>query len=261
MMLMAMSRSLNTLGSFLDLFREQNLVGNSSSSSSSRLPCLRVVVVCVPTTICTSSLAAHPFLSVRHRVTLARRQWAWRAADVGELDVQVGTLVAPSIQATRPRHWPMGSVIVLPARLTLVWPRSSKKGKKSPPSSATALPAHQPPSLSFFLHSTSSPLPCTLHPTLHHGWQEHVSIRDRATFSCLSPNRTPAMSTSSSLAPVRLVSVPPSACSSSSVLFITKSPPPSLTASQDTASWMIVDSNETPGGLASTDVTPEGFVR
>ena len=23
---------------------------------------------------------------------------------------------------------------------------------------------------------------------------------------------------------------------------------------------MIVDSNETPGGLASTDVTPEGFV-
>lgn len=24
---------------------------------------------------------------------------------------------------------------------------------------------------------------------------------------------------------------------------------------------MIVDSNETPGGLASTDVTPEGFVR
>ena len=26
------------------------------------------------------------------------------------------------------------------------------------------------------------------------------------------------------------------------------------------ASWMIIDSNETPGGLASTDVTPEGFV-
>ena len=25
-------------------------------------------------------------------------------------------------------------------------------------------------------------------------------------------------------------------------------------------SWMIVDSNETPGGLASTDCTPEGFV-
>ncbi|KAG9621754.1 hypothetical protein KCU64_g21136, partial [Aureobasidium melanogenum] len=25
-------------------------------------------------------------------------------------------------------------------------------------------------------------------------------------------------------------------------------------------SWMIVDSNEVPGGLASTDVTPEGFV-
>lgn len=24
---------------------------------------------------------------------------------------------------------------------------------------------------------------------------------------------------------------------------------------------MIIDSNETPGGLASTDVTPEGFVR
>ncbi|KAG9619394.1 hypothetical protein KCU64_g22244, partial [Aureobasidium melanogenum] len=24
-------------------------------------------------------------------------------------------------------------------------------------------------------------------------------------------------------------------------------------------SWMIVDSNEVPGGLASTDVTPEGF--
>ncbi|KAL9072744.1 MAG: hypothetical protein Q9157_004984 [Trypethelium eluteriae] len=29
---------------------------------------------------------------------------------------------------------------------------------------------------------------------------------------------------------------------------------------QKQASWMIVDSNETPGGLASTDVTPEGFV-
>jgi len=25
-------------------------------------------------------------------------------------------------------------------------------------------------------------------------------------------------------------------------------------------SWLIVDSNTTPGGLASTDVTPEGFV-
>lgn len=25
-------------------------------------------------------------------------------------------------------------------------------------------------------------------------------------------------------------------------------------------SWMIIDSNETPGGLASTDVTPEGFL-
>lgn len=29
---------------------------------------------------------------------------------------------------------------------------------------------------------------------------------------------------------------------------------------QNGPSWMIVDSNETPGGLASTDVTPEGFV-
>lgn len=29
---------------------------------------------------------------------------------------------------------------------------------------------------------------------------------------------------------------------------------------QDIPSWMIVDSNETAGGLASTDVTPEGFV-
>lgn len=29
---------------------------------------------------------------------------------------------------------------------------------------------------------------------------------------------------------------------------------------QDGPSWMIIDSNETPGGLASTDVTPEGFV-
>ncbi|TVY90794.1 hypothetical protein LAWI1_G005219 [Lachnellula willkommii] len=28
----------------------------------------------------------------------------------------------------------------------------------------------------------------------------------------------------------------------------------------DSASWMIIDSNETPGGLASTDVTPEGFL-
>lgn len=28
----------------------------------------------------------------------------------------------------------------------------------------------------------------------------------------------------------------------------------------DGPSWMIVDSNETPGGLASTDVTPEGFL-
>lgn len=30
---------------------------------------------------------------------------------------------------------------------------------------------------------------------------------------------------------------------------------------QNETSWLIVDSNETPGGLASTDVTPEGFVR
>jgi len=29
---------------------------------------------------------------------------------------------------------------------------------------------------------------------------------------------------------------------------------------KDGPSWMIVDSNETPGGLASTDTTPEGFV-
>lgn len=29
---------------------------------------------------------------------------------------------------------------------------------------------------------------------------------------------------------------------------------------QNKASWLIIDSNETPGGLASTDVTPEGFV-
>lgn len=29
----------------------------------------------------------------------------------------------------------------------------------------------------------------------------------------------------------------------------------------DGPSWMIVDTNEIPGGLASTDVTPEGFVR
>jgi ribulose 1,5-bisphosphate synthetase/thiazole synthase len=28
----------------------------------------------------------------------------------------------------------------------------------------------------------------------------------------------------------------------------------------DGPSWLIVDSNETPGGLASTDTTPEGFV-
>ncbi|KAG9246605.1 UDP-galactopyranose mutase [Calycina marina] len=28
----------------------------------------------------------------------------------------------------------------------------------------------------------------------------------------------------------------------------------------DNPSWMIIDSNETPGGLASTDVTPEGFL-
>ncbi|KAK4991921.1 hypothetical protein LTR50_001540 [Elasticomyces elasticus] len=38
---------------------------------------------------------------------------------------------------------------------------------------------------------------------------------------------------------------------------------PCTTASlqcQDGPSWMIVDSNETPGGLASTDVTPEGFL-
>ena len=32
-------------------------------------------------------------------------------------------------------------------------------------------------------------------------------------------------------------------------------------AAQDGPSWMIIDTNETPGGLASTDVTPEGFVR
>ena len=29
---------------------------------------------------------------------------------------------------------------------------------------------------------------------------------------------------------------------------------------QNTASWLIIDTNETPGGLASTDVTKEGFV-
>lgn len=29
---------------------------------------------------------------------------------------------------------------------------------------------------------------------------------------------------------------------------------------QSEASWLLVDSNETPGGLASTDVTAEGFV-
>ena len=29
---------------------------------------------------------------------------------------------------------------------------------------------------------------------------------------------------------------------------------------QDGPSWMIVDSNPVPGGLASTDTTPEGFV-
>ena len=29
---------------------------------------------------------------------------------------------------------------------------------------------------------------------------------------------------------------------------------------QNGPSWLIIDSNETPGGLASTDVTPEGFV-
>jgi hypothetical protein len=29
---------------------------------------------------------------------------------------------------------------------------------------------------------------------------------------------------------------------------------------QDGPSWMIVDASEKPGGLASTDVTPEGFV-
>ncbi|OQE19374.1 hypothetical protein PENFLA_c019G01973 [Penicillium flavigenum] len=26
------------------------------------------------------------------------------------------------------------------------------------------------------------------------------------------------------------------------------------------ASWLIIDSNELPGGLASTDITPEGFL-
>jgi hypothetical protein len=29
---------------------------------------------------------------------------------------------------------------------------------------------------------------------------------------------------------------------------------------QNGPSWLIVDANEKPGGLASTDVTPEGFV-
>lgn len=33
-----------------------------------------------------------------------------------------------------------------------------------------------------------------------------------------------------------------------------------LTFVQNGPSWMIVDSNEIPGGLASTDVTKEGFV-
>ena len=37
-------------------------------------------------------------------------------------------------------------------------------------------------------------------------------------------------------------------------------PPASSLEVQDGPSWMIVDSNEKPGGLASTDVTPEGFV-
>ncbi|KAM0719451.1 hypothetical protein Q7P37_005356 [Cladosporium fusiforme] len=34
----------------------------------------------------------------------------------------------------------------------------------------------------------------------------------------------------------------------------------SSSSSQNGPSWMIVDSNETPGGLASTDITPEGFL-
>ena len=29
---------------------------------------------------------------------------------------------------------------------------------------------------------------------------------------------------------------------------------------QNTASWLLAESSERPGGLASTDVTPEGFV-
>lgn len=40
----------------------------------------------------------------------------------------------------------------------------------------------------------------------------------------------------------------------------THSEPISADTSQDGPSWLIIDSNETPGGLASTDVTPEGFV-
>ncbi|TKA80729.1 hypothetical protein B0A49_01146 [Cryomyces minteri] len=35
---------------------------------------------------------------------------------------------------------------------------------------------------------------------------------------------------------------------------------PATDIHQDAPSWLIVDSNETPGGLASTDVTPEGFL-
>jgi hypothetical protein len=36
---------------------------------------------------------------------------------------------------------------------------------------------------------------------------------------------------------------------------------PSSNKWQNGPSWLIVDSNEIPGGLASTDVTKEGFVR
>src|ERR1700712_167374 len=61
------------------------------------------------------------------------------------------------------------------------------------------------------------------------------------------------------LARVRQVSAPPNDSIRLSVL------DPSLLESpadqyKDGPSWMIVDSNETPGGLASTDVTKEGFV-
>lgn len=66
-----------------------------------------------------------------------------------------------------------------------------------------------------------------------------------------------------SLGPARQVWVLPNAFSSWYLYAPSPEPthePMTDRLSQNNVSWLILDSNQTPGGLASTDVTPEGFV-